>query len=211
MKKITAILCILTLVLSVVFYGCGNTDNNTPTAETTTNSNAEEIETDSNADETTAAKAENPLDLEAIEKMEAEDTFEVRIADKSVVEDYGLTVSMAGNDALVFEVENNSDETVTGFEIYLVGYDSNKEKVLVGMGATIHQEGQSRFVTVITPGEDTEIKPGESLSIMTRCKAETFESVKAIVGSYTDSNGEIHENPIAEDWYYIADDAKTLD
>lgn len=211
MKKITVILCITALALSVVFCGCGNTNDETPSSETTTNSTVEEIQTEKSEDEATASTPENPLDIEAIEEIEAKDTFEVKIADKSVVEDYGITVSMAGNDALIFDIENNSDKTVTGFEIYLVGYDSNKEKVRVGMGATIHAEGQSRFVTVITPGEDTEIKPGEKLSIMTRCKAETFESVKAIVGSYTDSDGEVHNNPIADDWYYVADDAKTLD
>lgn len=221
MKKITALICILALVLSLVLCGCaGKTDN---PEETTDNIIAEAIQNNDVEEETDEEETEeeqeedddspkSPLDIKAIEALEAEDDFGVKIAEKSVIEKYSVTVSAAGSDALVFDVANNTDSTVTDFEIYLVGYDKDNNKVQVGIGiASVNLGGQSEYITTLSPAENSEIPAGESMKLMTYCKAHTFTGVKAIVASYTDADGEVHENPIAEDWYMLASEAITLD
>ena len=228
MKKLTALICILALILSLILCGCGNKTENPETSND--NSVSEEIQNNDVEKETKDEPKEDvvgeededeeedndspksPLDIKAIEELEAEDDFGVKIADKSVIEKYSVTVSAAGSDALVFDVENNTDSTVTDFEIYLVGYDKNNNKVQVGIGiGSVNLGGQSHYVTTLSPAENSEIPAGESRKLMTYCKAHTFTGVKAIVASYTDADGEVHENPIAEDWYMLASEAITLD
>lgn len=47
---------------------------------------------------------------------------------------------------------------------------------------------------------DTTIKAGTSEKIAIEVDADKFVGVKAIVASYTTSNGKTYENPVAEDW-----------
>lgn len=82
-----------------------------------------------------------------------------------------------GYDAVVFEIKNDTTDTLKSLTLYVVFADAN--------GNTIRPFGGFRTndINVLTT-RDTVIEPGETKEVAYKCDASTFESFDSVVASY---------------------------
>jgi len=144
---------------------------------------------------------EDEKKLQAVENVEAKDTFKVKIVNKSIVKDmYKGSISFGADDGVILEVKNKTGKEVKKVEILVVGYAADlgwvpiEESLVFRAGTAVEQ------IRSFGTGEGFSISKDSSENMVLQCAAREFIAVKAIVSSYTDEDGTVHENPIVEEW-----------
>ena len=167
-------------------------------SESSDKQDAEDDEDDDEEDDEEDEEPEDLIDLDGLSTIESKDNSKVKITKKEVQKDAVSGFTMRGGDALNLTISNDGDTDVTKITIYIVGYNKNHglTKVQPSYSYTI---GTVPYVQCFESTETT-IKAGASEKIAIEVDADKFVGVKAIVASYTTSNGKTYENPIAEDW-----------
>lgn len=138
------------------------------------------------------------IDLDGLSAIEDKDTSKVKITKKEVQKDAVSGFTMRGGDALNLTISNDGDADVTKFTLYMVGYNEKNGLTVVQPSMTV-TFGTIPYIQSFE-STDTTIKAGTSEKIAIEVDADKFVGVKAIVASYTTSNGKTYENPVAEDW-----------
>ena len=166
------------------------------TVKEETNEAESEIEEDSSAEEDEPVAI---INLDVLKEIESKDTFDVKITKKELVEDAYSGISLEGNDACVLSITNNSSEDVSEVTIYTVAYTSNNGLKKLSQGVYVAFSGDP-YVQAFT-SEDITIGAGETVELGIKCRADEIAGVRAIVASYTTSNGSTYDNGNAEEWY----------
>ena len=164
-----------------------------------TSSSSDTQETESSEEETVSQKKVDLINIDGLNAVESNDISKVKITSKEVKRDAFSGINLDGNDALVFTVTNNEKIAVTSLTIYYVGYKDNNE--LVALSSSLSLSGDHiPYVRSLVSADGKTINPGASEEMAMKVHADTFSGVKAIVASYTTSDGKEHKNSIAEDW-----------
>ncbi len=233
-KILIALTVILTLFTSCSFVPVKDTDTeNTETAASTedaitTSAPATEAES-STETETEPASEENtseaitPVDVEALEKIAAEDTFPVKIIKTEVINDFfagdnsvedkyvkSRFVNRREKDAVAFTVQNNSSKTIDSISIDLKVFfkDTAVPTELNGfMTGTFVANNPDTLAGIRTVSynfgnwKDLNIAPGETVVLYISFDRENSDlGVVGIVSKYTTSDGTEETNPIATTW-----------
>lgn len=149
-----------------------------------------------------------PVDVPTMKAIEGEDTFDLRIDQKSVTDDYfPLSFVESNGDLLRLLVHNyGADKAIASFTVFLVGVDDN------GISAKLTSEprigiesvtvGENRYREIMMLHYDNlSIAPGAGYDTNIRCNHDNFTGVRALVGKVTYSDGSSAINPILDDWY----------
>lgn len=159
----------------------------------------EAAEKEDEAEDEAEDEPSNRINKDKLKEIEEADTFEVKITKKELVKDAFSGISLEGNDACVFSIENGTDADITDVEIYTVAYTEKDGLVKLSQGAYII--GNHPYVQLIAPEEDTVVAAGETFEMAVKCNTSKFAGVRAIVASYVDAQGVKHENASAEEWF----------
>lgn len=211
MKKILTIT--LMLAMMIIITACGqqnsvqsSTESNT--AETTVKE-SEIATTTANESETSAESNKSDkmsINIEALNKIEAKDTFEVKISGVEFVPKYFLNPDLppmarsnVGDDAIKVTVENNTNQAIMSVDAYIIGYvnDGTAKVLPIGMETT-HLNKEDLYIQKI--GVSADVQPGEKVEQVFETYIGDVQKVKYIVASYT-ANGKEVKNPIADEWY----------
>lgn len=143
------------------------------------------------------------INLDAAKALKDKDSFEVKVTQMQIAEGYynSGNINFVGNDAFVFTIANNGDKDLTGVDILVVGYKEDGELVKIKSGISVPVLGSDKFITVITNEGDLSIKSGEEENLALKCDARDYYGAEALIYSYTDANGQKHENPLAQEWF----------
>ena len=161
----------------------------------------EYTDTDSSEENANAPK----INLDKLKEIEAEDTFEVKVTNKEIVKNAVSGFSMDGNDAISVTFENGSDKTITAVSLLVAAHNENEELVKLSLSYTL---GDNGLVSQYS-SDELELAPGDSDTMGIKCNAEKISGARIIVYSYTTSDGETVENPIAMEWYKNVEFGKT--
>ena len=211
MKKTITIILMLTMM--VIITACGqqnsvqsSTESNT--AETTVKE-SEIATTTANESETSAESNKSDkmsINIEALNKIEAKDTFEVKISGVEFVPKYFLNPDLppmarsnVGDDGIKVTVENKTSQAIMSVDAYIVGYvnDGTAKVLPIGMETT-HLNKEDLYIQKI--GVSADVQPGEKVEQVFETYIGDVQKVKYIVASYT-ANGKEVKNPIADEWY----------
>lgn len=191
-------------------------DKNTPANVSSYNSynnQATQPQTEVYYTEQQTAQSQDLINLSTLRQIESNDSFEVKITKKELIKNYYegqlLNIGEKGNDACVFTIENNSGSDVKEVVFLAVGYDANNS--LEKIGGTITFFGEDKYVIQFTT-QNSNIKSGTAEKIGVRCDGGELEGVCAIVYSYTTSDGAVHTNSNAQNWFQnVHQSTKTFD
>jgi len=136
-------------------------------------------------------------EINKINDIENSDSFPVSIIDRTV---FYKTNAIDGFGLMSLTVENNTNEILTNFEVYIMRYDSKKGWREPNSFISI-SSGRPSAVSYYMPDGSTvtEIAPGESSTLTLEIYYDEMDTYKAIVKSYT-AGGELYENETAEAW-----------
>jgi hypothetical protein len=201
MKKILALLLVLSLAFSFVAYGG---DKKSDDAEETEKKTTEKVENTEPSTEpvTEPEKVEPKVDLTALSAVEKQDTFPVSIKEVKFApganDDGSNVVSLDGEDAVVVTLANNTGVTITSITVFFLCTDKDGKTTIPGGLASAPIIGDlpcSKNLMTVTWGSQN-LKTGTELVGGIRCNLNRFENMNLIVYSYTDSNGKevINEN-----------------
>ena len=142
--------------------------------------------------------------LQAVEAVEAKDTFDVKIVNKSVAKDMSAD-AFSAPDGLVLTIENKTGKEVKSVELCAIGYNTDEEWDFIKtdyMTISPSRAGRTAvdFIKVFNTSEGFSIAKDSSEELILTFEADNFIAIKAIVASYTDEEGTVHENPIVEEW-----------
>ncbi len=184
----------------VSLCSCGKTKNfadlKDDKKQQETSSSSDVQETESTKEETVPKKKVDLINLDGLNALESNDDCAVKITKKEIKRDAFSGVNLDGNDALTFTITNNEKIAVTSAVVLAVGYTDDNELVAL---STSYDYGKIPYVRSYTCKDKT-INPGGSEEFYIKVNADSFSGVKAIVASYTTSDGKEYTNLIAEDW-----------
>ncbi len=148
---------------------------------------------------------EDEKKLQAVETVEAKDTFEVKITNKSVVKNAGQNSAFDPSGRLILELGNKTGKEVKQVDVLAVGYRANEGWAILETTTlvTISPYGgrsAEECIKVFSTSDGFFIPKDSSEEIVLKCVLDGFIAIKAIVASYTDEDGTVHENPIVEEW-----------
>ncbi len=145
------------------------------------------------------------VNIEKLKMIEEEDTFSVRIIKKEVERSTG-SIRFGDSDRLLITIQNNLDEDITGFELYLIAYDKDGKQVEIGNGLSFYEiKTPQTFSATVTITKHSE----ETLGI--KCDSDSFSGARLIVSSYIDAESNEVENKDAGKWYANAYAGKVLE
>lgn len=214
MKKILTITLMLAMMIIITACGQqqdkqGSTESNT--AETTVKE-SEISTTTANESETSAESNKSDkmsINIEALNKIEAKDTFEVKISGVEFVPKYFLNPDLppmarasVGDDAIKVTIGNNTNQAITSIDTYIIGYSDNGTAKVLPIGTqTTSMSKEELYIQKVNVS--AEIQPGEKVEQVFETYIGDVQKVKYIVASYT-ANGKVVKNPIADEWYNSA-------
>lgn len=137
----------------------------------------------------------------------AEKPFDIDV-ESSVLYDYNTSFvgSVSGNDdAIGFNVTNNSGKTVDEIEFIVVGLRKDNSRTAVAGSIkvfTLNSQRLDDVMTVYAGSDDNplQIVNGGTTMVVAEADCERFTSYEYIVLSYTTSDGTEVENPAAAEW-----------
>ncbi len=141
------------------------------------------------------------INIDKLKEIEENDYFEVRITDKEFVRDADTgAMVLDGRDLLLVTVANYTSSDISDVTYLIAAHTANNELKKLKQGVVYSYSGDP-YVQAITSEEGAVIAPGESYQIAFKCDIDDITGVRAIVASYRTSDGEVHENSQAVEWY----------
>ena len=149
---------------------------------------------------TAEAQTAAQINIDKLKEIEENDNFEVRITKKEFVKDARSGMVLDGHDYLLVTVSNYTSGDISDVTFLVASYTETNELKRLGKGATFTYSNDP-YVLAITSEEGSVIAPGQSQEIAFSCEIDDIVGARAIVASYTTTDGKVHENSQALEWY----------
>ncbi len=207
--------CSLLIVCVIMLAGCGSPEellsvlNTTAAPETLAVTEAEtEPDTVPETAVGTYAKEDGRVyaDLDALNEIEKNDNFAITIVEREIFRDAykGTEAVFDGEDAIVFDVVNNSDELINNIKFLLFPTNGRGEGVSIDkLSFSTDFLGDDDYYSdkvQVLSTENADLASGSTEQFAVQCDASKIVNMNAIVYSYVDSNGEEIINENIYDW-----------
>ena len=140
----------------------------------------------------TYADSDQKVNVDGLKIIEEKDDFAVRITEKELELDTGLSIN--GNDLILLTINNYSNDLIRDITVYVIMYNDNLEQESASISFSKHHSPDVYESESIDIGLDG----WKTLSIA--CNADRITGVRAIVASYTSMDGILVENSNASTW-----------
>ncbi|MCI5661984.1 MAG: DUF5780 domain-containing protein [Clostridia bacterium] len=152
----------------------------------------------------TIPSVQGDVNSAGLREVEKNDDSPVRIIDRKILLNWGnndarMHAGIIGDEAdlCAMTVENTSGQTVTGIQIYYIGYDSSNNPVMTG--SFVRQFGVD-YTYQILSADELDLASGATAELYFPCNWEELAGICMIVSEYTTEDGTVHANPSAEKW-----------
>lgn len=208
MKKTIAI--ILAFIMLNMLAACGRVPEKTsePVVESATEAATTEEQTtaaQTTADESTFSPDYPMLNSEALERIEDADNFAVTISSAELVPGFFLNPdnppmarTFVGDDGLTLSIKNNTNQTVTEINTYVIGYGADgAARVLPTEMMTTSAGDKDVYIQHVDVSGT--VQPGETGEWTRETYIGDIQGVKCIVASYIADGKEV-KNLNADEW-----------
>ena len=179
-------------------------------AETDTDTTVPQITEEAVEEETVPPVHVEVVDTAALDEIEGQDTFAVRITKKEAVKgafDNGSTVvDLNGEDGYILTVENNTDATVNEIKFLVLAIGNDGKACSLGMLQSMQIDAFQMFEQTLVYNKQVkvmgtttaELTTDATFKIGVQCSLSNVAYMNVIVLSYVDANGnEIYNNNAA--------------
>lgn len=142
--------------------------------------------------------SEQVVDVEKLKEIEGKDTFGVRVTNKEFIKDYYDTPGKYGKDALVFDVQNTSGQTVSDITFLVVAYDKNNN-ILPIKTDNFRPYNIGYLIYTFATADDVTIDNNKTESLAMGASAGDIAGMRCIVMGYK-AGGKTVVNKSAAEW-----------